>query len=86
MLFSARENVLNNFKSRLLPIKNLDNIPTHEPTPEAAKQKKPKLQLQQEFMNKTIANKKDINDEIFWNYLKYQNPTFLAKDLIRAIC
>ena len=22
--------------------------------------------------------------EIFWNYSKYQNPQFLAKDLIRA--
>ena len=22
--------------------------------------------------------------EIFWNYFKYQNPSFLAKDLIRA--
>ena len=27
--------------------------------------------LQQEFIKETIANEKDINDEIFWNYLKY---------------
>ena len=26
-------------------------------------------------MNEIIANKKYINNEIFWNYLKYQNPT-----------
>ena len=26
--------------------------------------------------------KKDIKDEIFWNYFKYQNLSFLAKDLI----
>ena len=35
-------------------------------------------------MNDTIANEKDINEEIFWNYFKYQNASFLAKDLIRA--
>ena len=35
-------------------------------------------------MDKIIADKKDISDEIFWNYFKYQNPSFLAKDLIRA--
>ena len=29
-------------------------------------------------------NKNDTNDEIFWNYFKYQNPLFLAKYLIRA--
>ena len=25
-----------------------------------------------------------IIDEVFWIYFKYQNPSFLAKDLIRA--
>ena len=35
-------------------------------------------------MNKIIANEKDTNDKIFWNYFKYQNPFFLAKDLIRT--
>ena len=34
LLFSAREKVLNNFKNRLFPIKNLDKIPAREPTPE----------------------------------------------------
>ena len=33
-------------------------------------------------MNEIIANKKDMNYQIFWNYFKYQNPSFL--DLIRA--
>ena len=42
------------------------------------------MKLQQEFMNEIIANEKDINDEIFWNSFKYQNPSFLTKDLIRA--
>ena len=32
--FSGREKVLNSFKSRLFPIKNLDKIPTCQPTPE----------------------------------------------------
>ena len=35
-------------------------------------------------MNKIIADQKDINNEIFWNYFGCQNPSFLAKDLIRA--
>ena len=35
-------------------------------------------------MNEIIANEKDITDEIFWNYFKYQNWSFLAKGLIRA--
>ena len=26
-----------------------------------------------EFMNEIIADEKDINNEIFWNYCKYQN-------------
>ena len=34
LLFSARENVLNKFKSRLFPIKNLGKTPTCEPKPE----------------------------------------------------
>ena len=34
-------------------------------------------------MNEIIADEKDINDETFLNYLKYQNPSPLAKTLIR---
>ena len=40
--------------------------------------------MQQEFINEIIAGEKDINDQIFWNYLKYQNPLLLVKYLIRA--
>ena len=36
-------------------------------------------------MNAIIANVKDINGEIFWNYFKYQNTSFLSKDLSRAM-
>ena len=35
-------------------------------------------------MNEVIADKKDVNNEIFWDYFTYQNPSFLAKYLIRA--
>ena len=34
-------------------------------------------------MNEIIADEKDVNDENFWNYFMYQNPSFLAKYLIR---
>ena len=40
--------------------------------------------MYQEFINEIIADEKDINDKIYWNYFKYQNPLFLVKDLIRA--
>ena len=32
-------------------------------------------------MNKIIVDKKYINDEIFWNYIKYLNPLCLVKYL-----
>ena len=63
-------------------------MPTRQPTPELAteptKHKKYKLNLQQEFMNQIIVDEKNMSDEIFLNYIKYQNPSFLAKNLIRA--
>ena len=62
-----------------------DKIPTPKLKQKLATEpNKSKLKLKQQFMNEIIANKKDINGETFWNYLKYQNPSFLAKDLIRA--
>ena len=60
-----------------MPIKDLDKISTPEPATELTiSTKKSKLKLIQEFMNETIANEKDIKDELFWNYFKYQNPLF----------
>ena len=48
-------------------MKDLDNILTHESSPEPAKEptkhKKSKLKLEQEFMNHIINDEKDINDE-----------------------
>ena len=35
-------------------------------------------------MNEIMTEEIDINDETFWNHLKYQIPSFLAKDLITA--
>ena len=35
-------------------------------------------------MNEIMTEEIDINDETFWNHLKYQSPSFLAKDLITA--
>ena len=62
----------NRFKSRLFPITNSDEIPTHEPTPELAteptKHNKSKLKLEQRFMNE---GEKDIDGQIFWNYFRY---------------
>ena len=69
--FSARKNVLKNFKSRFFQIKNLYKIPKHEPTPELPKKKtihkKSVSKLQQELMNEIIADESDINDKIFLN-------------------
>ena len=45
---------------------------TREPATELTKHKKSKSKLQQEFINEIITDKKDMNDEIFWNYFKYQ--------------
>ena len=30
-------------------------------------------------MNEIMADDNDINDEIFWNYFKYQNQSFQQK-------
>ena len=56
--------------------------PTPEVSTERTKHKKSKLKLQQEFNNEIIADRKDINNEIFLKYFKYQNPLLLGKDLI----
>ena len=89
LLFSARERFLNNFKSRLFATKNLDKIQiralTSEVATEPTKNKKSKLKLQEEFMNEIITDEKDINNEIFLNYFKYQNQLFVETDLIRAM-
>ena len=36
------------------------------------------------FINEVINDEKDINNKIFNEYFGYQNPSFLAKDLIKT--
>ena len=85
MYVSAREKVLNNFKRRLFSIKKSDTFSTPGLVPESAREPTKhttyKLKQQQNVTNEIIADEKDINYEIFWNFFKYQNPSFLAKDL-----
>ena len=70
LIFSARENILNNFKRRLFPIKNSDKISKPEPTPEVAtepkratkaktKRKILSLKMLEEFLNE-IKNEEKI--------------------------
>ena len=86
-LFSTREKVLNSSKIRLLPIKNLDKIPTREPAEQKAatkatkaktKRKISSLKLREEFLNKIKNEEKNINQQIFNEFFNYQ---FLVKDL-----
>ena len=67
LFLNAREKVINNFKSRILPMKNLDKIPTYDPTldptleatvfdtPKPIKEQTKKLpfKLHERFLNKT---------------------------------
>ena len=75
-----QKKVLNNFKSRLFPIKNLDKIPTRELAPEQAtqptKHKKSKLKSQQKFMKEIIADEKGINDEMLCDYVNNRTHRF----------
>ena len=43
---------------------------------------KSRLKWQQEFINESIADDKDINNENFLGYFKYNNPSLLVRDLI----
>ena len=36
------------------------------------------------FLNENVNEEKNINEEIFRNYFKYQNPSSLVKDLFKA--
>ena len=40
--------------------------------------------MKQEITNEIIVDKKDVNNDIFWKHSKYQNPSFLAKNVIKA--
>ena len=38
--------------------------------------------MEQEFINKIVTEEKAINNDIFLDYFKYQNPSLLVKELI----
>ena len=38
------------------------------------------LKLWKQFVNTIVYNEKNVSNEIFRNYFKYQNPLFLLKD------
>ena len=40
--------------------------------------------MQQELINEIIDDEKYLNNEIFLDYVKHQNPSFLVKDLFSA--
>ena len=40
--------------------------------------------MHEEFLNEFVDEEKNINEVIFENYLKYQNPSYLAKHLLKA--
>ena len=88
LLLSAREKILNNFKTNIFPTKIVESEPeptlfaTPKPTKERAKKSQPKLC--RDFFDKVAHNETNINTEIFNEYSKYQNPTFLLKDLINT--
>ena len=97
LLFSAREKVLNSFRSRLFPIKNLDKIPTQKPAtePEIATEptkarkateaktesKISSLKLCEEFLNEIKNEEKNVNEQIFRDNSLFQSRSYLTKVL-----
>ena len=95
MFLSAREKILNEFKSKIFLVKYSDKIPAPEPAPEQAPEatvfdtaqpaeeqaKKSSSKLYQDFLDKIANDETSINTEIFNKYFKYQNLSFLVKDL-----
>ena len=75
-------------KANCFQIKNFGKIPTHEPAAEPAakktptKHKKSTLKLEQESINEIIADEKGLNNETFLDCFKYQNASFLIKNII----
>ena len=45
------------------------------------KYRKLSLKSREQFSNEIVNEEKNINEEIFRNYFKYQDPSFLVKDL-----
>ena len=45
---------------------------------------KSSLKSHEEFLNEIVNEEKYINEKIFRDYFRYQNPSSLVKDLFRA--
>ena len=60
-----------------------EKIPTGKPTPDLATEPTKYININQKC-KKSIANKKDINDEIFRIYFKCQILSCLTKDLLQV--
>ena len=82
LFIGRKEKVLKNFKSRIFPIKNIDEIAA----PETGLAPKPTIRKasSKKFEDKIQIDKNKINDETFWNYFKHQSLSFLAKELLKA--
>ena len=82
ILFTAREIVLNSFKSNLFPTRNLDEILTQVPVTEPEVATKPtKVQNNNNFETKLKTKKKNINQQLFRDYFLYQTPSYLTRVL-----
>ena len=90
--FSAEENNIKRFKSKIFPTKNSDKIPTPEPKAEPTvfattnPKKGPgyKSKVHVDFWNTVANDETDVNTEIFNQYFKYQNPEFLLRDFFNT--
>ena len=71
LLLSAREKIVNNFKSKLFPTRNLEPEPAVFDVPKLTK----KLKLT-DIWKKIIRDEANINTVIFTEHFKYQNPSY----------
>ena len=76
--------VLNVSKSNLFPIKILSDA-TPCVTTDITQTRSKAARLNENFIDETRNNEKDINSDTFNEYFGYQNLYFLAKKLITTI-
>ena len=79
--FNARKKVLNDFKSRIFPIKNQNEISTPEPTskPKSKPTKKQAKKHLPKFLDEIVNYERNINNKVFNDFFKYHNPSLLLK-------
>ena len=82
--FNARKKVLNDFKSRIFPIKNQNEISTPEPTskPTTKPTKKQAKKHLPKFWDKIVNYERNITNKVFNDFFKYHNPSLLLKYLL----